>query len=99
MAEPAAENSRAGVAEGGAEDGELAERLGAEAAQRVRPDDHNRTKKAERDAEGAAPAHALVGGEEVGEDEGEERGGGVENGGQAAVDAGLAPHDEREGQG
>ena len=88
-----ARERRGRVAEAGGDDGERAE----EAAARHRADEQRDAAEADEYADEARSVDALRSEEEGGEERGEQRRAGLEQGGQPGVDARLAPGEEPEG--
>ena len=88
-----ARERRGRVAEAGGDDGERAE----EAATRHRADEQRDAAEADEYADEARSVDALRSEEEGGEERGEQRRAGLEQGGQPGVDARLAPGQEPEG--
>jgi hypothetical protein len=95
--EAPSEDARAGVGHAGGEHRELRRHIVPEPAESVGADHQDHTGQAQQDARDAPGRQSLIGGQEVGEDGGEERRAGVQDRGEPAGDARLAPEDQAEG--
>ncbi len=95
-AKPPLEDARARVGQRGAEHGELGCDVRPDARKRGRPDHQDDAGKADDHAREPVARHALIRGDKVGDDDGEEWRRGVQDGGEYRGDVSLAPHDQAE---
>ena len=95
--EPARPNSGQGIEEGGGYAGKLRQHVIADRAEQIGADHQSDTAKSEQNACDFARGHALVGGENVGDDDAPDRGGRVEDRREPARNVRLAPAEQDEG--
>lgn len=94
--EPAPEDAGEGATQRGAQAGKLRRGVRAQAAQGVRADHDHRAREAGGDAGRLEGRQPLVGCEQVRDQHGKQRRGGVQDGREAARDVVLPPDDQRE---
>lgn len=95
--EPASEDAGEGVGQRPGQAGELCRDARAQAAQGVWSDHEHGAREAHGDAGQLETRQLLVGREQVRDQDGEQRGGGVQDRGEAAGDMVLPPDDQDEG--
>ena len=94
--EAAPEDGGAGIAHGGAQHCQIAQNLQIETFQGFDPDQERHAQPAQENADPAVEREPLLPGQEMGQHDAENGGGGIQDGGQAALDVLLAPGDQAE---
>ncbi|ENN89484.1 hypothetical protein RHSP_65756 [Rhizobium freirei PRF 81] len=95
-AEATSEYAGQRIAEGGTQHRKLRQHIGTEGCEHRRADHQSHAGEADDDADQAVSCHLLIRRQEMGNDDGKERRGGVEDRGEAACDMGLTPDDQQE---